>query len=76
MGLQTAGWVMDIIRVIFGSIDWIVYSLVKLILFCIFDLSSLTTASGIMNGIYARIYVILGIFILMRKDENKEKSNV
>ena len=66
MGLQTAGWVMDIIRVIFGSIDWIVYSLVKLILFGIFDLSSLTTASGIMNGIYARIYVILGIFMAFK----------
>ena len=66
MGLQTAGWVMDIIRVIFGSIDWIVYSLVKFILFGIFDLSSLTTASGIMNGIYARIYVILGIFMAFK----------
>ena len=63
MTLQTAGWVMDLIRIIFASIDYLIYSLIKVVLFGIFDLSSLTTSSGILNGIYSRIYVILGIFM-------------
>lgn len=66
MGLQSASWIMDILRTIFAWIDWIVYSMVKIILFGIFDLSRLTTSSGLMNGIYSRIYVILGIFMAFK----------
>ena len=66
MTLQTAGWVMDLIRIIFASIDYLIYSLIKVVLFGIFDLSSLTTSSGILNGIYSRIYVILGIFMAFK----------
>ena len=66
MGVQGQSWIMNILRALFAGIDWIVYSLIKWVLFGIFDLSNLTTSSEIMNGIYSRIYVILGVFMAFK----------
>lgn len=57
---------MDGVRIIFGFLDKLVYSLIKWILFGIFDLASLTTNSEVFSGIYSRIYVILGIFMAFK----------
>lgn len=66
MVLQTVTWWSGIVRGLCSSLDYIVYTLIKVVLFGIFDLSSLTTSSGILNGIYNRIYVILGIFMVFK----------
>lgn len=66
MGLQEQHWYMDIIRYIFGLLDSLVYGLIKWIMYGIFDLSSLSTNSEVFNGIYSRIYVILGIFMAFK----------
>jgi len=66
MGLQESGFVMNGVRLIFGFFDKIIYSLIKWILFGIFDLANLTTNSEIFSGIYSRVYVILGIFMAFK----------
>lgn len=66
MGLQESGWLMNIIRSLFAFFDGLVYSLIKWILFGIFDLANLTTNSAVFSGIYQRIYVILGIFMAFK----------
>ena len=62
MGLQEESFIMDGVRIIFGFLDKLIYSLIKWILFGIFDLASLTTNSEVFSGIYSRIYVPRGIF--------------
>ena len=57
---------MDRIRELFCFLDKLIYSLVKWILFGIFDLANLTTNSDIFSGVYSRIYVILGIFMAFK----------
>ena len=57
---------MEIVRAIFSGLDRIVYGLIKWLLFGIFDLAHLTTNSDVFNGIYSRIYVILGIFMAFK----------
>lgn len=66
MGIQVQSWWMNIVRGIFGFLDQIIYGLIKWILFGIFDLSKLTTNSDVFNGIYQRIYVVLGIFMAFK----------
>lgn len=66
MGIQVQSWWMNLIRGIFGFLDQIIYGLIKWILFGIFDLSKLTTNSDVFNGIYQRIYVVLGIFMAFK----------
>lgn len=66
MGIQAESWIMNIIRTLFAWIDYVVYSLIKLVLFGIFDLSNLTTSSDLLNGIYTRIYVLLGVFMAFK----------
>lgn len=66
MGIQVQNWWMNIVRGIFGFLDQIIYGLIKWILFGIFDLSKLTTNSDVFNGIYQRIYVVLGIFMAFK----------
>ena len=66
MGIQEQGWAMDIIRGFFSILDKLVYSLVKWILFGIFDLANITTNSEVFSGIYSRIYVVLGIFMAFK----------
>lgn len=66
MGLQAQTWYFDILRPLFAGLDYVIYSLIKLILFGIFDLANLTTSSDLLNGIYTRIYVILGVFMAFK----------
>jgi len=66
MGLQAESWIMNIGRSLFAAIDYVVYSLIKWILFGIFDLANLTTSSGLLNDIYSRIYVLLGVFMAFK----------
>ena len=66
MFLQQKSWVMDIIRELLAYADMIIYSLVKWVLYIIFDLTSLTTSSEVLNGVYSRIYIILGVFMAFK----------
>ena len=66
MGIQEQSWLLDCVRSLFGFLDRLVYSLIKWILFGIFDLANLTANSNVFNGIYSRIYVILGIFMAFK----------
>lgn len=66
MDLQVYNVWIDIVRVIFNGLDGIIYGLIKWLLFGIFDLAHLTTSADVFNGIYSRIYVILGIFMAFK----------
>ena len=66
MGLQEHHWYMDIIRYFFALLDTLVYGLIKWILFGIFDLAGLETNADVFNGIYGRIYVVLGIYMAFK----------
>ena len=66
MGLQEETWFFQIIRPIFGFFDRLIYRLIKWVLYGVFDLSALSTNSEVFNGIYSRIYVILGVFMAFK----------
>ena len=66
MFLQGKTWVMDIIRELLAWLDYIVYSIIKWILYIIFDLATLSTSSDVLNGVYSRIYVILGVYMAFK----------
>ena len=66
MGLQEQNWFFNIVRPIFGFFDRLVYRLIKWVLFGVFDLSALSTNSEVFNGIYQRLYVILGVFMAFK----------
>ncbi|MBO5375725.1 MAG: hypothetical protein J6A52_02630 [Bacilli bacterium] len=66
MGAQQQSWIIDILRSIFSALDSMVYGLINWILYGIFDLANLTTSSDVLNGIYSRIYVILGVFMAFK----------
>ena len=66
MGLQEETWFFQIIRPIFGFFDRLIYRLIKWVLYGVFDLSALSTNSDVFNGIYSRIYVILGVFMAFK----------
>lgn len=63
---QEYGWIAAILRTILSTIDWTIFSGIRLVLFGIFDLANLTTSSGIMGDIYSRIYVLLGVFMAFK----------
>lgn len=66
MGLQGESWVNNILRTILAGLDYVVYGTVKNILFLTFDLANLTTSSKLLNDIYSRIYVLLGVFMAFK----------
>lgn len=66
MGAQGQSWIMDIVRSLFSALDSMVYGLINWILYGVFDLANLTTSSEVLNGIYSRIYVILGVFMAFK----------
>ena len=66
MEAQAQNWFMDILRNICVFVDGLIYGLLRWILQSIFDLSNLTAASGLFEGVYTRIYVILGIFMAFK----------
>lgn len=66
MVLQPESWGINILRTLLASIDYGIYGLVKNILFLTFDLANLTTSSKLLNDIYSRIYVLLGVFMAFK----------
>lgn len=66
MSYQQQSWVIDILRDISGFLDKLVYGAIKYVLYGIFDLAGLTSNSNVFDGIYQRIYVILGIFMAFK----------
>ena len=66
MFIQQKSWVMDIIRELLANIDALIYNFIKWVLYIIFDLTSLSTSSEVLNGVYSRIYVILGVFMAFK----------
>ncbi len=55
-----------IVRSILHFFDGIIFFLLKPVLQGVFDLSSLTISSNLLNGVYTRIYVIVGIFMAFK----------
>ena len=66
MFLQEQGWLMNIIRGLFANIDYIVYTLIKWVLFLIFDVSQLSANSELLNAIYHRTYLVLAVFMAFK----------
>ena len=66
MVLQAESWINNILRTILAGLDYVIYGLIKNVLFLTFDLANLTTSSKILNGIYSRIYVLLGVFMAFK----------
>ena len=66
MFLQEQTWLMDIIRMLFASIDYVVFSLIKWVLYLIFDISQLSASNTVLNQIYHRMYVVLAIFMAFK----------
>lgn len=63
---DSVGWFSDKIRGFFGSIDYLIYSLISWVVEGIFNLSSLATNPTLAQEIYQRIYVILAIFMVFK----------
>ncbi len=54
------------IRGLFASINYCIYSVIEWILQGLFDLASIELNSGLVNDIYTKIYVFLGIFMTFK----------
>lgn len=63
---DSVGWFFDKLRGFFGSIDYLIYSLISWVVEGIFNLSSLATNPTLAQEIYQRIYVILAIFMVFK----------
>lgn len=63
---DSVGWFFDKFRGFFGSIDYLIYSLISWVVEGIFNLSSLATNPTLAQEIYQRIYVILAIFMVFK----------
>lgn len=57
---------MDAIRSLFGTIDYFIYSGIKLVTQGIFDLSELRVHIDLVNDVRNKVYTLLGIFMLFR----------
>ena len=66
MFLQEQGWLMNIIRMLLACIDYVVFSLIKWVLYLIFDLSQLSANSEVLNAIYKRTYIVLAVFMAFK----------
>lgn len=66
MGVQAQAWYMDLFRAICSFLDSLIYGAIEIVLKVVFDLSNLTASSGLLEGVYTRIYVILGIFMAFK----------
>lgn len=61
-----AEWAIDLLRIVFYALDSLIYGLIGPILRLIFDMSSLTASFGLIENVYTRIYVVLGIFMAFK----------
>ena len=59
-------WIQTQIRGLFAGINYCIYSLIEWIMYGIFDIAALEINTGLLNDIYTRIYVFLGIFMLFK----------
>lgn len=64
--MDKAIWYNDIFRNFFGAIDYIIYSLIGWIFEGIFNLSNLMYDPQLIEVIYKRVYLILGIFMIFK----------
>ena len=66
MFAQPVSWIMDIIRSLFASIDTLLLKFVRFILILIFDLANYTAPGELLEGIYSRLFVIIGVFMAFK----------
>ena len=59
-------WFNEFLRGFFGGIDYLVYSLVAWIIEGIFNLANLGANEALVNVLYNRVYVILGVFMIFK----------
>ena len=64
--IQSTVWYMDVLRAIFAFFDVLVYSFLSPIIHTFFDITEVTTNTELFNGIYIKIYIILGIFMAFK----------
>ena len=64
--IQSTVWYMDVLRAIFAFFDVLVYSFLSPIIHTFFDITEVTTNTELFNGIYVKIYIILGIFMAFK----------
>ncbi len=64
--MEKASWVTNQIRGIFASINYCIYSAIEWIMQGIFDIASININSGLINDVYMKIYVVLGIFMTFK----------
>ncbi len=57
---------MDIFRLLFGAIDYAIYSMIEWVTQGIFDLSVLRSDVSLVSTVRDKLYVILGIFMLFK----------
>ncbi len=66
MGAQGRAWYWDLLRGVVAGIDMGVYWLARAVIQVIFDISNLTASPKLVDGVYSRIYVLLGVFMLFK----------
>lgn len=64
--IQNVEWYWDILRNVFAFFDVLVYGLLNPVIHGFFDMINISTNSELFNGIYIKIYVILGIFMAFK----------
>lgn len=66
MSVQGVDIFHSIVRIVLLLVNGMFYFLLKPLIQGVFDLSSLTLSSNILNGVYSRVYVIVGIFMAFK----------
>ncbi|MDD6878628.1 MAG: hypothetical protein PUD59_00135 [bacterium] len=64
--MDSVNFFTKILRPFLAAIDYLIFSLIGSILEGIFNLSNLTVNTGLIQVIYRRIYVVLGIFMVFK----------
>ncbi len=64
--MDSVGWFNNLLRPLFGGIDFLIYSIVGWTVEGIFNLSFLTASEKVTKVIYNRIYVILALFMVFK----------
>lgn len=66
MTAQTEEWFITLWRGLWATLDMMIYTLIRVVLQGIFDISNLTASHALVEGIYSRVYVLLGVFMLFK----------
>ena len=59
-------WFNEFLRGFFGGIDYLIYSLIAWIVEGIFNLANLGANQALVEVLYQRVYVILGVFMIFK----------